>query len=665
MPIKRTASVAANMSQPFPERPVPTPSERKPSQNPDKSPRTSPFRKPTLLYLLFFLAFSGWYWTRSARETSEGSVVDYSVFHDWLKNDKVASVVLDGAAIDGVLKTPQRTLGPNAQTFHTVRPENDEGLVPLLLEKQVQIRAVNDQPDFLVQLFWGSLPWVVILGAYFFLSRRATKMMSGDGPLGSLFAGKSRKFDKTTSVSVTFEDVAGLTAAKRDLQEVVQFLKEPEKFRRLGGKVPRGILLIGPPGTGKTLLARAVAGESGVPFFSVSASEFIEMFVGVGARRVRELFAESKKCAPAIIFIDEIDAVGRARGTGYGGGHDEREQTLNQLLSEMDGFDRNDLTIVLAATNRPDVLDPALLRAGRFDRRVTVERPESKARLAILGVHVRDMPLGDDVDLSTIAQNTPGFSGADLSNLVNEAALHATRRDASTIENVDFSEAQDKIVLGDPSEVILHEEEKRRVAVHESGHAVIARFSSDSEPLHRVTILPRGRALGITQQLSNEDRHILTEPQLHARLRILMGGYAAERLVFQNVSTGAENDLKEATRLATKMVAHYGMSKGLGAVHYDHDTEHPFLGQRMATDGGASDRTTHTIESEARELLSCALREAGQLLEKHRDALDTLERLLFDQETIEKDELELVLSPSSVPTQDLDANERARPGLPG
>jgi cell division protease FtsH len=363
------------------------------------------------------------------------------------------------------------------------------------------------------------------------------------------------------------------------------------------------------------------------------------MFVGVGASRVRELFAEAKKCAPAIIFIDEIDAVGRSRGTGLGGGHDEREQTLNQLLSEMDGFNRNDLTIVLAATNRPDVLDPALLRPGRFDRRVVVGRPELGARRAILDVHVKGKPLGEDVDLERVARNSPGFSGADLANLVNEAALHATRRGAECIEKSDFTEAQDKIVLGDPSEAILGSEEKRRVAVHEAGHAVVTQFSADSEPLDRVTILPRGMALGMTQQTPGEDRHIFAEPQLVSRLRVLMGGYAAEQLVFDSVSTGAENDLKEATRLASKMVAHYGKSKELGAVYYDHDAEHPFLGQRIATDSGTSDATTHSIESEARALLSRALEEAKKLLEGRRAQLDALQGLLLSQETVERQEL--------------------------
>jgi cell division protease FtsH len=455
---------------------------------------------------------------------------------------------------------------------------------------------------------------------------------------------KSRKFERSASVNVTFEDVAGLKAAKQDLQEIVQFLREPERFKRLGSKIPRGVLLVGPPGTGKTLLARAVAGESQVAFFSISASEFVEMFVGVGAARVRELFAEAKKSAPAIIFIDEIDAVGRSRGVGIGGGHDEREQTLNQLLSEMDGFDRNDLTIVLAATNRPDVLDPALLRPGRFDRRVVVDRPELSARLAILKVHTKSKPLAPDVDLQHIASSTPGFSGADLANLVNEAALAATRRGAEAIARRDFDAAYDKIVLGDPREAKLDVEEKQRVAIHEAGHATVARFSQHAEPPRRVSIIPRGMALGVTQQSPGVDRHIMTQGQLEAQLRVLMAGYAAERVVLGNVSSGAENDLKQATQIASKMVAHYGMSHKIGPVHYEYAAEHPFLGQRSSADGSASEITLHAIEDEARKLLTRALSEAQELVAAHRQRYDALVALLLEQETLEHEQLAQVFS---------------------
>jgi cell division protease FtsH len=584
-----------------------------------------------------------WFW-QSKADAAGHPLVDYSVFYGWLENGKVDSVLLKGGTmVEGTLKAPEAVQGKPTKAFRSVRLENDEALLPLLRSQHVKFSVTTEEPSFIVQTLVSILPWVAIFGGWLWISRRAQKMMTAGGPFAGILKTKSRKFEKNASVDVTFDDVAGLKSAKQDLQEVVQFLKEPERFRRLGGKVPRGVLLVGPPGTGKTLLARAVAGESGVPFFSISASEFIEMFVGVGAARVRDLFAEAKKSAPAIIFIDEIDAVGRARGAGLGGGHDEREQTLNQLLSEMDGFDRNDLTIVLAATNRPDVLDPALLRPGRFDRRVIVDRPELAARRAILDVHVNRKPLGKDVDLDSVARNTPGFSGADLANLVNEAALNATRRGADTIDDSDFHSAYDKIVLGDPREAKLIGEEKRRIAVHESGHAVTARYSPDTEPLERVSIIPRGMALGATQQTPGEDRHLMTQPQLESRLSVLMGGYAAERLVFGSVSTGAENDLKEATKLASKMVANYGMSAALGPVYYEHEAEHPFLGQRIATDGGASDATLSTIESEARAVLNKALASASSLLNEHRSKLAALERALLASETLERAELQALL----------------------
>ena len=598
-----------------------------------------------LLVALAISLAAMWFW-QSRADAAGHPVVDYSLFYGWLENAKVSSVVLKGATtVEGTLKAAESVRGKPTKLFRSVRPERDDALLPLLRSQHVQIEVTTEEQPFAIQVLLGILPWALIIGGWFWISRRAQKMMAGGplGGLGGILKTKSRKFEKNATVNVTFDDVAGLKSAKQDLQEVVQFLKEPERFRRLGGKVPRGVLLVGPPGTGKTLLARAVAGESGVPFFSISASEFIEMFVGVGAARVRDLFEEAKKSAPAIVFIDEIDAVGRSRGAGLGGGHDEREQTLNQLLSEMDGFDRNDLTIVLAATNRPDVLDPALLRPGRFDRRVIVDRPELGARRAILDVHVNHKPLGKDVDLDSIARMTPGFSGADLANLVNEAALNATRRGAESIDDVDFHAAYDKIVLGDPREAKLLGEEKRRVAVHEAGHAVTARFSPDAEPLERVSIIPRGMALGATQQTPGEDRHIMTQPQLESRLRVLMGGYAAERLVFGSVSTGAENDLKEASKLASKMVANWGMSTALGPVYYEHEAEHPFLGQRIATDSGASDATLSTIESEARSVLAKALEAASSLLTEHRAKLDALEHALLGRETLERAELQALL----------------------
>jgi cell division protease FtsH len=616
---------------------------------PQDSKKASPPPGPRRLWTSrarFFLsvALLGFlYW----RVTNDGAAAPpeaaYSQLTTWIDGGKVTSIILDGDVADVSLKSPETLAGRTHTTFKINLAANDQTLLPLLQRKGVQVTVKSQKQSFPVQVLLTLLPWALIIGFWVWSSRRARGMFGG-GPMAGLMKNGSRKFDKATSVSVTFEDIEGLKAAKTDLQEVVQFLKEPERFRRLGGKAPRGVLLIGPPGTGKTLLARAVAGESGVPFFSTSASEFIEMFVGLGAARVRDLFREAKKSAPAIVFIDEIDAVGRARGAGFGGGNDEREQTLNQLLSEMDGFERTDLVVVIAATNRPDVLDPALLRPGRFDRRVLVDRPEVAAREAILGVHAKGKPLAADVDLKIVAQNTPGFSGADLANLVNEAALAATRKGRESITAEDFTEAYDKIVLGDPRETKLDPKEKRRIAVHEGGHAVVARYSPDSEPLHRVTIIPRGMALGATQQSPAADKHLMAQTELESRLRVLMGGYASERMVLGGVSTGAANDLKEATRLASHMVAHYGMSESLGPVYYDHEEEHPFLGQRMGTAGGTSPTTIAVIEEEGRRILRRALDEATTMLAARRAELDRLIAALLDRESLERDELAEILA---------------------
>jgi cell division protease FtsH len=600
-----------------------------------------------------------WAWRIFLNEAPPAPIA-YSQFYALLTEGKVQSVVLSGEALDATLKSPETVAGRAQQTVHTTVAPNDPALLPLLREKGVQISVTGQQQSLPAQVLLSLLPWALIIGVWVWMSRRAKTMLGSGNPFSGMLKNQSRKFDKTTSVSVTFEDIAGLKAAKRDLQEVVQFLKEPDRFQRLGGKVPRGVLLIGPPGTGKTLLARAVAGESGVAFYSISASEFIEMFVGLGAARVRDLFRDAKKSAPAIVFIDEIDAVGRARGAGLGVGNDEREQTLNQLLSEMDGFERSDMVVVIAATNRPDVLDPALLRPGRFDRRVLVDRPELAARRAILDVHAKGKPVALDVNLQVVAQNTPGFSGADLANLVNEAALAATREGRESITAADFTEAFDKIVLGDPRETRLDVKEKRRVAIHEAGHAVVAAFSPETEPPHRVSIIPRGMALGVTQQSPGADRHVMAEAELESRLRVLMGGQAAERLVLASISTGAENDLKEATRLASRMVAHFGMSERLGPVYYDHDAEHPFLGMRVATEGGTSPATTNAIEAEARRLLRRALDEAGELLKRQRPALDRMYRALLERESLERDELVAILGARPATDADVDPDPDTR-----
>ncbi len=625
-------------------RPPTRPSETPPGARPSLPP-TQPFSWKAWLLLGLLLGGMALWQSMMNQEQAYPSI-DYTAFYRLVEGGKVEAVTLKGESIIGELREEESRDGQPFQNFQTLRPDPDPELLPLLRKQNVTIKVRSQEQPFAVQIVATLLPWMLIIGVWIWLSRRAQQMMVSGGPFAGVLKGRSRRFDKEATVSVTFKDVAGLKAAKQDLKEVVNFLKQPEKFRRLGSKVPRGVLLVGPPGTGKTLLARAVAGEAGVAFFSISASEFIEMFVGVGASRVRELFLEAKKAAPAIVFIDEIDAVGRSRGAGLGGGNDEREQTLNQLLSAMDGFDRNDMTVVLAATNRPDVLDPALLRPGRFDRRVLVDRPELDARRAILEVHTRDKPLAPDVDMTQIARDTPGFSGADLANLVNEAALAATREDAEVISQHDFNAAYEKIVLGDPRESKLHPDEKRRVAVHESGHAIAAHFGHHSEPLRRVSILPRGMALGVTQQTPPEDRHIQTQPELESRLGVLLGGYAAERTVLGNVSSGSANDLKQATEIAFQMVAQFGMSEKVGPVFHEHKVEHPFLGQRLATDSGTSDETVRQIEDEVRALLVNAQRDAERQVVEHRAALDRLVEALMEKETLELEALRALLGPS-------------------
>jgi cell division protease FtsH len=588
-------------------------------------------------------------WQTYAQNREAHPLISYSAFYALVTEAKIETLTIRGQNATGRLKAPETVEGHPVANFRTMIPVVAEPeLFSSLRKAGVKIVVESEAQPVVLQVLLAALPWVLVIGIWLLLSRKAMKMLSRGGPFGGLIKQRSHRFERESSVEVKFDDVAGLKAAKQDLREVVDFLRDPISLQRLGGKVPRGVLLVGPPGTGKTLLARAVAGESGVPFFSMSGSEFIELFVGMGAARVRELFAEAKKAAPAIIFIDEIDAVGRSRGTGLGGGHDEREQTLNQLLSEMDGFSRNDLTIVIAATNRPDVLDSALLRPGRFDRRVVVDRPECAARLSILGVHAKGKPIAGDVDFEDVARNTPGFSGADLANLVNEAALGATRRGADAIESVDFATAQDKVVLGDARETRLDRVEKRRVAIHEAGHAVVAHFTPDTEPVRRVTIIPRGMTLGTTQQTPGDDKHIASQPELEGKLRVLMGGYAAEILVYGQPSSGAENDLRQATQIAYRMVAQFGMSERVGPVFYEHRAEHPFLGQRLATDSGISDLTVHAIEKETRDLLAAAVKDARAVLATQRRRFDALVELLLVQETVDRGELEKTLGPTNL-----------------
>ncbi len=531
-------------------------------------------------------------------------------------------------------------------------------LVPDLQTRGVEIE-VRPKPESSVwqqMLIWW-VPFLILIGLWVFFVRQ---MQSGGGKAMSF--GKSRARLLTENQQrVTFDDVAGVEESKIELEEIIAFLREPKKFTRLGGRIPKGVLLVGPPGTGKTLLARAVAGEAGVPFFSISGSDFVEMFVGVGASRVRDLFMQGKKNAPCIIFIDEIDAVGRHRGAGLGGGHDEREQTLNQLLVEMDGFESNEGVIMIAATNRPDVLDPALLRPGRFDRRVVVPRPDLRGRLAILKVHTRRVPLGDDVDLETLARGTPGFVGADLQNLVNEAALLAARRDGQRVTNHDFEQAKDKVLLGaERRSMIMSDEDKRITAYHEGGHALVAALTEAGDPVHKVTIVPRGMALGVTHTLPVEDRYNLTRAQMIAMIKRAMGGRAAEELIFDHFSTGASNDLQQATNMAREMMCKYGMNDEIGPVSFDDEGGDVFLGRDFATRKNYSERTAELIDNETKKLLVSLYDEAKQMLIDNRDILDRIADALLERETLEASDIERLVAGEPLPPLPAPAEEEPR-----
>jgi cell division protease FtsH len=481
--------------------------------------------------------------------------------------------------------------------------------------------------------------------------RRAQRQIQG-GPGGLFTFGSSKaKLYEVKKLRITFKDVAGLDNVKKELQETIGFLKDPARFTKLGAKVPKGVLLVGPPGTGKTLLARATAGEAEVPFYSISASEFIEMFVGVGASRVRDLFRKAKDSHPSIIFIDELDAVGRTRGTGFGGGHDEREQTLNQLLSEMDGFDPHEEVIVMSATNRPDVLDPALLRPGRFDRHIVIDRPGWKEREAILEVHVREKILADDVNLEVIARGTPGMTGADLENIANEAALVAIRKNKEKIDMNDFEEARDIILMGSVREETISDMEKRITAYHEAGHALVAHELPNTDPIHKVSILPRGIAMGVTQLLPEEDRHYYPKSYLMSKLSVALAGRNAEKIVFDDVSSGAQNDLKEATSLAEKMVAQWGMSDRVGPLNLGRGEEHPFLGKELAQPKHYSEEMAWLMDQEIQKLIIEAETTAKDILTRYRDVLDTLAEALIKEEVLEKDDIERIIRDTKVKTE--------------
>jgi len=583
-----------------------------------------------LLLVALFNLFQG-----GARTGGRGEEISYSDFLAGVESGNISEVTIQKQRIWGSYRD-------KGSKFLTVAPPEDPGLVTRLEKKGVKINAKLPEDDVpsILGLLANWFPMLLLIGVWIFFMRQ---MQSGGGR--AMGFGKSKaKLLTERQGRVTFEDVAGVDEAKSDLQEIVEFLRDPQKFQRLGGRIPRGALLVGPPGTGKTLLARAIAGEANVPFFSISGSDFVEMFVGVGASRVRDLFEQGKKNAPCIIFIDEIDAVGRHRGAGLGGGHDEREQTLNQLLVEMDGFETNEGVILIAATNRPDVLDPALLRPGRFDRQVVVARPDVKGREEILKVHSRRIPLAPKVDLFVLARGTSGFSGADLANLVNEAALLAARQDKKTVEMIDFENAKDKVLMGvERRSMIIPEAEKRTTAYHEGGHALVAYLLPGADPLHKVTIIPRGRALGLTMQLPTDDRYSYSREYLINQITILLGGRAAEELVFQQQTTGAGNDLEKATEMARKMVCEWGMSDKMGPLTFGKGEEHIFLGREVSRPKDYSEDTAVLIDSEIKRIVTECASRAKALLETNLEKLHVLARALLERETLDGEEINRLL----------------------
>jgi len=586
---------------------------------------------------------------------SKSTSISYDQFLKLLDSNKIQSAEIRIQAdksyeFIGKLKKPEAIEGKNVMIERiSVLLPNDETLIRNIREKGISPLEFKSEESGWFNVVMNILPWVLIIGFWIFLMRR---MNASAGNAKGIFSfGKSRaKLMSESSVKVTFEDVAGADEAKQELQEIIEFLKNPSKFQKLGGKIPRGVLLLGPPGTGKTLLARAVAGEAGVPFFSISGADFVEMFVGVGASRVRDLFDQGKKNAPCIIFIDEIDAVGRHRGAGLGGGHDEREQTLNQLLIEMDGFEQNSGVIIIAATNRPDILDPALLRPGRFDRQVVVDFPDVKGREGILKVHTRKIPLASDVRLDIIAKGTPGFSGADLANLVNEAALMAARNNSDVVTMRDLENAKDKVLMGtERRSLIISEKEKKTTAYHEAGHVLVAKMIPEADPVHKVTIIPRGRALGITTYLPMDEKHTYSKEYLEAMIAYAMGGRAAEKLVFNEYTTGAKNDIDRATALARKMVCDYGMSEKLGPIAYGNKEEEVFLGKEIYQHKNYSEATQILIDEEVKKTVQAGMDRAYNILKNNIDKLHALVDALMEREILDSEEIDKVLKGEKLP----------------
>lgn len=585
------------------------------------------FFKNVLFYLLIIMVII-WMFDLYGEKNSKPADISYTSFMQHVQQDEIKQVTIVDNVISGKLK--------DGKEFSTVAP-NDSKLVEKLEAKKVDIKAeLPPQPPWWMSILSSILPMLIIVGLWFMLMNQGG---AGGGKVMNFGKSRARRYDEE-KLKITFKDVAGADEAKQELEEVVEFLKHPQKYNDLGAKIPKGVLLYGPPGTGKTLLAKAVAGEAGVPFFSISGSDFVEMFVGVGASRVRDLFDQAKKSAPCIVFIDEIDAVGRQRGAGLGGGHDEREQTLNQLLVEMDGFSANEGIIMIAATNRPDILDPALLRPGRFDRQIVVDRPDIKGRTEILKVHVKGKPVGPDVNLDVIAQRTPGFTGADLSNLVNEAALLTARKDKKAINMPEMEEAAERVIMGpERKSRVISDKEKRLTAYHEGGHTIVGMLLEHTDPVHKVTIIPRGRAGGYTLSLPKEDKYYATRSEMLDELKVLLGGRVAEALVLKEISSGASNDLQRATQLARQMICEYGMSENIGPVTFGHRQDQVFLGRDIARDKDYSEEVAAEIDKEVRSFMEDAYAATEKLLSDNIDKLHVIAKALMEKETLEEEEI--------------------------
>ncbi|MFO7767774.1 MAG: ATP-dependent zinc metalloprotease FtsH [bacterium] len=611
-----------------------------------------------MLRIVLFVALAVWAWSLFSSDRG-GTAIPYTTFRAQLEAGNVSRVTITGNRVEGELDEARQLTTSEGGTqeyarFVTHIPAfGDEGLMQTLREQGVEVQVRPESELSFPALLMGLLPFLLLAGLFYFMYRRAQGQ--GQGMFG-MTKSRAKLYDRSTE-ETTFSDVAGLEGPKEELKEIIEYLRDPSKFEALGGEIPRGVLLVGSPGTGKTLMARAVAGEADVPFFSITGSDFMEMFVGVGASRVRNMFEEAKKSSPSIIFIDELDSIGRTRGAGLGGGHDEREQTLNQLLSEMDGFEPNESVIVMAATNRPDILDKALLRPGRFDRQVTVPMPSVQEREEILRIHARNKEIAEDVDLERVARSTPGFSGADLENLLNEAALLAAREEKEAVDRESLELARDKVMMGLKREgMVLEEEEKRLLAYHEGGHAALAALMPEAEPLHKVTIIPRGKAMGVTQQLPEKERYIYEKDYMLDRIAVMLGGRASEQTFLDTASSGAQDDLRQATKLARRMVRAWGMSEEVGLMAPDGSEDQVFLGQEMARPRRYSDQTAREMDQAVRGILDEAFQRAVDLLEEYRQGVEELASELMEQEELTGERVLEILGVEK---------EEAEPELPG